>query len=61
MARLSSFYLAYYAALGAFSPYWSLFLQSRGVDVEKHAALQTMHVVVPLDAAVVPARLIRER
>jgi hypothetical protein len=31
------------------------------VDVEEHAALQTMHVVVPLDPTVVPARLIRER
>ena len=25
VARLSSFYLFYYAALGAFTPYWSLF------------------------------------
>lgn len=31
-ARLASFYLAYYAALGAFSPYWSLFLKYRGID-----------------------------
>ncbi len=33
----------------------------RNVDVEEHPALQAMHVVVPLDATVVPARLIRER
>ncbi|MBW8374735.1 MFS transporter [Stenotrophomonas maltophilia] len=31
--RLSSFYLFYYAALGAFTPYWSLFLTSRGMSV----------------------------
>lgn len=28
--RLSSFYLCYFAALGAFVPYWSLFLQQKG-------------------------------
>ena len=28
--RLAGFYFAYYAALGAFSPYWSLFLKARG-------------------------------
>ena len=32
-ARLSSFYFFYYAALGAFTPYWSLYLQSRGMTV----------------------------
>lgn len=32
-ARLSSFYLFYYAALGAFTPYWSLFLTARGMSV----------------------------
>jgi PPP family 3-phenylpropionic acid transporter len=30
--RLASFYFAYYAALGAFTPYWSLFLKARGQD-----------------------------
>ena len=34
---------------------------NRNINVEEHPALQTVHVVVPLDAAVVPARLIRER
>jgi len=33
VARLSSYYLFYYAALGAFTPYWSLFLTSRGMSV----------------------------
>ncbi|WP_315389828.1 MFS transporter [uncultured Stenotrophomonas sp.] len=32
-ARLSSYYLFYYAALGAFTPYWSLFLTARGMSV----------------------------
>ena len=27
MLRLASFYFAYYAALGAFTPYWSLYMQ----------------------------------
>lgn len=31
-ARLSSFYLAYYAALGAFTPYWPLYLKECGQD-----------------------------
>lgn len=26
-ARLASFYFAYYAALGAFNPYWALYLE----------------------------------
>ncbi|MCL7713619.1 MFS transporter [Stenotrophomonas mori] len=38
-ARLSSFYFFYYAALGAFTPYWSLYLQSRGMGV---AAISVM-------------------
>ncbi|MCW4455436.1 MFS transporter [Flavobacterium sp. MXW15] len=38
-ARLSSFYFFYYAALGAFTPYWSLYLQSRGMTV---AAISVM-------------------
>ncbi len=33
VTRLSSFYLFYYAALGAFTPYWSLFLTARGMSV----------------------------
>jgi hypothetical protein len=31
------------------------------VDVEKHSALQAVHMVMPLDAPVVPACLIGER
>jgi hypothetical protein len=31
------------------------------VDVEEHAALQTVHVVVPLDAPIVAAGLVGER
>lgn len=40
--RLSSFYLAYYAALGAFSPYWSLYLQARGQDVAAISVLMSL-------------------
>jgi len=41
-ARLAAFYFAYYAALGAFSPYWSLFLQSRGQDVAAISVLMSL-------------------
>lgn len=41
-ARLASFYLAYYAALGAFSPYWSLFLKARGQDVAAISVLMSL-------------------
>lgn len=40
--RLAAFYLAYYAALGAFSPYWSLFLKSRGQDVAAISVLMSL-------------------
>ncbi len=40
--RLATFYLAYYAALGAFSPYWSLFLKSRGQDVAAISVLMSL-------------------
>ena len=40
--RLSSFYFAYYAALGAFTPYWSLYLQSRGMDVAAISVLMSL-------------------
>ena len=39
VTKLSSFYFFYYAALGAFTPYWSLYLQSRGMSV---AAISVM-------------------
>ncbi|UXI66725.1 MFS transporter [Tahibacter amnicola] len=41
-ARLSSFYCAYYAALGAFTPYWSLFLQKRGLDPAAISVLMSL-------------------
>ncbi|HEY6941209.1 MFS transporter [Dokdonella sp.] len=40
--RLASFYFAYYAALGAFSPYWSLFLKARGQDVAAISVLMSL-------------------
>lgn len=40
--RLSSFYLAYYAALGAFTPFWSLFLKARGQDVAAISVLMSL-------------------
>ncbi len=42
VARLSSFYLAYYATLGAFTPYWSLYLQGRGMDVAAISVLMSL-------------------
>lgn len=41
-ARLAGFYFAYYAALGAFTPYWSLFLKARGQDVAAIAVLMSL-------------------
>ncbi|GAA0719693.1 MFS transporter [Dokdonella soli] len=40
--RLSGFYFAYYAALGAFTPYWSLFLKARGQDVAAISVLMSL-------------------
>ena len=40
--RLSSFYFAYYAALGAFTPYWALFLKHRGMDVAAISVLMSL-------------------
>ncbi|HEY5971255.1 MAG TPA: MFS transporter [Pseudoxanthomonas sp.] len=40
--RLSSFYFAYYAALGAFTPYWSLYLESRGMNVAAISVLMSL-------------------
>ena len=42
MVRLSSFYFAYYAALGAFTPYWSLYLKSRGMEVAAISVLMSL-------------------
>ena len=41
-ARLSAFYLAYYAALGAFTPYWSLFLQAKGLPIATISMLMSL-------------------
>lgn len=41
-ARLSSFYFFYYAALGAFTPYWSLYLKSRGLGVAAISVLMSL-------------------
>lgn len=41
-ARLSSFYFFYYAALGAFTPYWSLYLESRGLGVAAISVLMSL-------------------
>jgi len=40
--RLSSFYFAYYAALGAFNPYWGLYLKARGQDVAAISILMSL-------------------
>ncbi len=40
--RLSSFYFTYYAALGAFTPYWSLYLESRGMGVAAISILMSL-------------------
>ena len=40
--RLSSFYFAYYAALGAFTPYWALYLKGRGQDVAAISILMSL-------------------
>ncbi len=40
--RLSSFYFAYYAALGAFTPYWSLLLKDRGHGVAAISVLMSL-------------------
>ncbi len=40
--RLAGFYFAYYAALGAFTPYWSLYLQSQGMGVAAISVLMSL-------------------
>jgi PPP family 3-phenylpropionic acid transporter len=40
--RLSSFYFAYYAALGAFTPFWGLYLKARGQDVAAISILMSL-------------------
>lgn len=63
MLRLSSFYLAYYAALGAFTPYWSLYLQSRGMQVGAISVLMSLwyatRIVAPSTWTTLAARSAR--
>lgn len=40
--RLSSFYFMYYAILGAFTPYWSLFLKDHGQDAASIGVLMSL-------------------
>lgn len=40
--RLASFYFAYYAALGAFNPYWSLYLKEHGQDAAAISILMSL-------------------
>lgn len=40
--RLSSFYFMYYAVLGGFTPYWSLFLKERGQDAAAIGVLMSL-------------------
>ena len=62
-ARLSSFYFAYYAALGAFTPYWSLYLKSRGMDVAAISVLMSLwyatRIVAPSTWTTLAARSAR--
>jgi PPP family 3-phenylpropionic acid transporter len=58
--RLSSFYFTYYAALGAFTPYWALYLQGRGQDVAAISILMSLwyatRVVAPSTWSTLAAR-----
>ncbi|WP_371281833.1 MFS transporter [Dokdonella sp.] len=60
MLRLSSFYFAYYAALGAFTPYWSLYLKGTGQDVAAISVLMSLwyatRVVAPSTWSTLAAR-----
>lgn len=58
--RLSGFYFFYYAALGAFSPYWGLFLKARGMDVAAISVLMSLwyatRIVAPTTWTTLAAR-----
>lgn len=58
--RLSSFYFAYYAALGAFTPYWALYLKGRGQDVAAISILMSLwyatRIVAPSTWSALAAR-----
>ncbi len=40
--RLAAFYFAYYAAMGAFTPYWSLYLASLGLQATAISVLMSL-------------------
>jgi hypothetical protein len=48
--RLSSFYLFYFASLGALVPYWGLFLKSRGLGAEEIGGLFSLIMVTKMAA-----------
>ena len=58
--RLAGFYFAYYAALGAFTPYWSLYLASLGLQATAISVLMSLwyatRVVAPSAWATLAAR-----
>lgn len=49
--RLSGFYFFYFAALGAFLPYWALYLQSLGFS---HAQIGQLMAILPATKVVSP-------
>jgi PPP family 3-phenylpropionic acid transporter len=49
--RLSSFYFFYFAGLGCFMPYWSLYLQSLGYT---HAQIGQLMAIIPATKIVSP-------
>ena len=57
--RLSSFYFTYYAALGAFTPYWAMHLQSRGMSITAISVMMSLwyatRVVAPTTWATLAA------
>src|SRR5690606_39544955 len=59
VVRLSSFYFTYYAALGAFTPYWAMHLQSRGMGITAISVMMSLwyatRVVAPTAWATIAA------
>lgn len=59
VVRLSGFYFAYYAALGAFTPYWAMHLQSRGMGITAISVMMSLwyatRVVAPSTWAMLAA------
>jgi PPP family 3-phenylpropionic acid transporter len=49
-ARLSGFYFFYFAVIGAFMPYWSLYLEGQGFDKEKIGWLAAVTVITRIIA-----------